>query len=51
MEIWHDIIGYEKMYEVSSLGNIRSLDRWIYGRGRKNKQMRRGHIMKQKTDR
>jgi hypothetical protein len=28
-EIWKDIIGYESYYQVSNLGNIRSLDRVI----------------------
>ena len=27
MEVWKDIPGYEKMYQASSLGNIRSIDR------------------------
>ncbi len=29
MEIWRDIEGYEGYYQVSSLGNVRSLDRYI----------------------
>ena len=28
-EIWKDIKGYEGYYQVSSYGNIRSLDRWV----------------------
>lgn len=28
MEIWKDIIGYEGYYQVSNLGNVRSLDRF-----------------------
>ena len=28
-EIWKDIPGYEGRYQASSLGNIRSLDRWV----------------------
>lgn len=28
-EIWKDIYGYEGYYQVSNLGNIRSLDRYI----------------------
>lgn len=27
MEIWKDIVGYEGLYQVSNLGNVRSLDR------------------------
>ncbi len=34
-EIWKDIPGYEKMYQASNLGNIRSLDRCV--NGNKNK--------------
>jgi hypothetical protein len=27
MEIWKDVIGYEGIYQVSNLGNIKSLKR------------------------
>ena len=27
IEIWMDIPGYEKMYQVSSMGNVKSLKR------------------------
>ena len=30
MEIWKDIVGYEGLYQVSSLGRVRSLDRTIF---------------------
>lgn len=29
MEIWKSIVGYEGLYEVSNLGRIRSLDRYV----------------------
>lgn len=29
MEIWKEIKGYEGLYEVSSEGRVRSLDRWV----------------------
>lgn len=29
-EIWKEIKGYEGIYEISSYGNIRSIDRYIY---------------------
>lgn len=29
MEIWKDIIGYEGYYQVSSFGNVKSLDRLV----------------------
>lgn len=28
MEIWKDIIGYEEVYKISNLGQIRSKDRY-----------------------
>lgn len=31
MEIWVDIEGYEGMYQISSYGNVRSLDREVHG--------------------
>jgi len=33
VETWRAIVGYEGAYEVSDLGNVRSLTRWVpYGR-------------------
>lgn len=32
MEIWKDIIGYEGLYKISSLGNVKSLDRYYFNR-------------------
>lgn len=29
MEIWKDVIGYEGLYQVSDLGRVRSVDRYI----------------------
>lgn len=44
-EEWRQIIGYEGFYEVSSLGNIRSVDRYVkYPRG--GLMLRRGKPMK-----
>lgn len=40
MEVWLDVNGYEGIYQVSSLGNIRSLDRERHGRRYKGKQMK-----------
>ena len=28
-EIWKDIIGYEGLYKISSLGNVASVDRYV----------------------
>ena len=30
MEIWKDVVGYEGYYQVSNLGNVKSVDRVIY---------------------
>lgn len=30
MEIWKDIIGYEGLYQVSNLGNVKSIGRMLY---------------------
>lgn len=36
-EIWKDVVGYEGLYQVSNLGNIRSVDRVVeYKDGRKD---------------
>ena len=29
-EIWKDISGFNELYQVSSLGRVRSLDRMVY---------------------
>jgi hypothetical protein len=50
MEVWADIEGFEGYYQVSNLGNIRSLDRTII---QSNGQVRHfnGRVLKQKLDR
>lgn len=45
IEIWKPVVGYEKFYEVSSLGRVRSLDR-IYPNGR----IRKGELKKLTMD-
>lgn len=45
MEEWRDIKGYENLYQISSEGRVRSLDRWIiYKNGRK--RLWKGQILK-----
>lgn len=49
-EIWKPIIGYEKSYEVSNLGNVRSIDRYCIqknNRSEKYNHIYRGKILKQ----
>ena len=45
-EIWKPILGYEGYYEVSSLGRVRSVDRWMYYGA--VYQLKKGQIRKQK---
>lgn len=48
-EIWRPIKGYETYYEVSNLGNVRSLNRIVtYSDGRKG--LHKGKIMKIRKD-
>jgi len=44
-EIWKDIEGFEGLYQVSNLGKIRSLDKWVnnkYG----TKTFKKGRVLK-----
>ncbi len=43
-EVWKPVKGYEGLYEISSLGNVRSLDRYI--ETKKGKQFRKGKLRK-----
>ena len=45
-EIWRPVVGYEGLYEVSSYGRVRSLDRYI-----NNNSFRKGKILKFSTNR
>lgn len=38
-EEWNDIDEYENLYQVSNLGNVKSLKRNILLKGRKNKKV------------
>jgi hypothetical protein len=46
MEIWKDISGYEGLYQVSNLGRVKSIGRWINGKN-KGKRWQEEKIMKQ----
>lgn len=35
VEQWKNVIGYEGLYEVSNLGNVRSLDRYTNAKNNK----------------
>lgn len=43
-EIWKDIKGYEGYYQISTLGRVRSLDRYVNGRYG-NQQLIKGKIL------
>jgi hypothetical protein len=45
LEIWKDIFGYEGFYQVSNLGNIKSVDRTVVGK-RKRPYFQKGVILK-----
>ena len=46
-EIWKDIVGYEGLYQVSNLGRIRSLDRYVNSAIKNsNKVIKKGKILK-----
>lgn len=47
-EIWKDIAGYEGLYQVSNLGRVKSLDKYIPFNG--TISLRKGKILKQKTN-
>lgn len=44
-EVWKDIPGYEGFYQMSDLGNIRSLDRLVSGKNGTARKLK-GHIMR-----
>ena len=46
MEIWKDIKGFEGMYQISSFGNIKSLDRYVIGNQHGFKELRPGKQLK-----
>lgn len=47
-EIWKDIKDYEGLYRVSNLGNVRSLDRFVYdfNSNNKSKRFKKGKLLK-----
>lgn len=47
-EIWKPVIGYEGYYEVSNLGNVRSLDRIVHHSGNFTR-VQKGCLMKIRT--
>lgn len=48
-EIWKDIPNYEGLYQVSDLGNVRSLDRVVKGKAGCKKRIK-GKVLKRNLD-
>lgn len=44
-EIWKDIPGYENFYQVSNIGRVRSLDRYVVGNTGKHNSFRCGKVL------
>jgi hypothetical protein len=49
-EIWKSIEGYEGIYQVSNMGNVRSKDRLVYNDGNKSFCKTKGKILKPNKD-
>ena len=49
-EIWKDIKGFEGIYQVSNLGNVRSLDRKVFNKGNNSWCNKKGRILKPTKD-
>ena len=49
IEIWKDIPGYEGLYQVSNLGNVKSLDRIVFNKGNKSLQKIKGKNLSKGT--
>jgi hypothetical protein len=46
LELWRDINNYECLYQVSSIGNVRSLNRSVYHSGNKSQSRIKGKLLK-----
>ena len=49
-EIWKPINGFDGQYEVSNIGRVRSLDRYVFCKSKTKPNMFTGCIIKQKKD-
>ena len=50
-EIWKDVVGWEGLYEVSDLGRVRSVDRYLGHPSSPNGAFRKGKILTPKSKR
>ncbi|MBR9655771.1 NUMOD4 motif-containing HNH endonuclease [Bacillus cereus] len=49
--VWKDVVGYEGLYQVSNLGEVRSYDRKVPTRNPDKFAIRKGRILSQMTSR
>ena len=45
-EIWKDVVGYEGLYQVSNLGKVRSVDRYVLSSNGKNRFLKGREMLK-----
>jgi hypothetical protein len=48
-EVWKDVVGYDGLYEVSNMGRVRSVDRYVNSGGKNNEcrlSLKKGKILK-----
>ena len=50
-EIWKDVIGFEGLYEVSNMGNVKSVDRYVKGKYENSLKLMKGKNMRLKKNR
>lgn len=51
-ELWKDVAGYEGIYQVSNMGNVKSLDRYVnHSRSKSGKKLSKGKILSKQIDR
>ena len=44
-EIWRAVVGYEGLYDVSNLGNVRSVDHYGWSKGHVSKKLFNGRLL------
>lgn len=49
IEIWKDVIGYEGLYQISSLGNIKTYDKKVWNVSANKFSIFKSKVLKQKT--
>lgn len=51
-EIWKDVPSYEGLYQISNLGNVKSLEKtWYVGKRLTSKRIKKDSLIYQRTDR